>query len=273
MLPDFLYIGTYRTGSTWLYKVLSRHPDIFLPNEKETMFFNIYYDRGIAWYEKFFKSAENEQMRGEICPSYLTSPNAAKRIYDCTPNVKLIAVLRNPIEQVKSMYKLWIMRGKVNLPLEEVLSKKEILLDNVMYFKNLSRYLEYFDKEKLLILLYDYLQNDSREFLSHIYKFLGVRYSYPYYAGDRENISRKPRFSFIDKLIASGGKLFRDHNLYGVKGIFKRMRIIDTIKAANSYKYAKIKIKREVEDYIKDKTFDDTEKLSEFLGKDLSIWK
>lgn len=55
MLPNFICIGAYRAGTTWFHSVLSKHPEVFVPSEKELMFFSKYYDRGIDWYQQFFE--------------------------------------------------------------------------------------------------------------------------------------------------------------------------------------------------------------------------
>lgn len=147
MLPDFLCIGVYRAGTTWLQEVLSAHPDIFVPREKEIMFFSHHYSNGLSWYENFFKNEDPGILKGEICPTYFTHPLAAQRIHSAIPDARLIVILRNPVEQVHSLYKLWIRRGYTTWSLEKVVVKEPEFIANVMYSKNLRRYYNYFDKK------------------------------------------------------------------------------------------------------------------------------
>ena len=90
MRLDFICVGMYRAGTTWLHFMLQEHPRIILPREKETMFFSHHYHRGIQWYEEFFEQIHLESLVGEICPTYLTNPLAIERIYKHYPNANIL---------------------------------------------------------------------------------------------------------------------------------------------------------------------------------------
>src|SRR5690606_19149476 len=120
MLPNFLVIGAQKAGTTWLYDVLRRHPDIFLPETKELSYFcqldsdgnelNHFSRLDLAWYEGFFSAQDTETAIGEISPMYLCDEMAPRRIASTFPSIKLIAALRDPVERAASEY--WMTFNK-----------------------------------------------------------------------------------------------------------------------------------------------------------------
>jgi hypothetical protein len=117
---DFIGIGAAKCGTTWLAKCLEEHPDILMSSgksKKELLFFNnsesvdkfrdekvSYFDKGYSWYLKQFPDPEIGKIRGEFTTLYLTDTDAAKRIKEFNPNVKIIAILRNPINMINSTH-------------------------------------------------------------------------------------------------------------------------------------------------------------------------
>jgi len=143
MLPNFICIGTYRAGTTWLHWVLSQHPEVFVPAEKEIMFFSRYYDKGVDWYERFYEHASSEKITAGICPTYLSHPKAAERIFQHLPEVKLFVCLRDPAEQVYSHYKLGYSRGHYNQPFERIVRDDSFsALRHAFYGKHLKIYIK-----------------------------------------------------------------------------------------------------------------------------------
>src|SRR5262245_51708602 len=93
--PDFLFIGPDKCGSSWLFEVLRQHPLCFVPPAKDLYFFDRYYARGWAWYERHFAAAPTGcRARGELSHDYLFSPLAAERIAASLPEVRLLTILR-----------------------------------------------------------------------------------------------------------------------------------------------------------------------------------
>ena len=103
-LPDFLGLGTQKGGTTSLQKLLERHPGAFLPAAKELQYFSLHGDRGPAWYAEQFAQARPAQRCGEITPYYLFHPEAPARIQALLPEVRLIVLLRDPVERALSQY-------------------------------------------------------------------------------------------------------------------------------------------------------------------------
>ena len=103
-LPDFLGIGTQKGGTTYLHGLLQQHPQVYLAHPKELHYFSLHHHRGLEWYGHHFDSATADLCCGEITPYYLFHPLAAERIAATLPKVKLIVLLRDPVERALSQY-------------------------------------------------------------------------------------------------------------------------------------------------------------------------
>ncbi|TAF36090.1 MAG: sulfotransferase family protein [Oscillatoriales cyanobacterium] len=104
--PNFIIIGSQRCGTTSLYTYLAQHPQILTPIKKEMDFFSWHFDRGIDWYLAHFppRPAGEQFLTGEASPSYFDSLAAPERLYSAFPEVKLIVLLRNPVDRAISQF-------------------------------------------------------------------------------------------------------------------------------------------------------------------------
>ena len=121
-LPDFLGIGTQKGGTTYLHGLLQQHPQVFLAHPKELHYFSLHHQRGLDWYGRHFEAAAPDQRCGEVTPYYLFHPLAAERIAAALPDVKLIVLLRDPVERALSQYFHSKRLGLEPLELEEALA-------------------------------------------------------------------------------------------------------------------------------------------------------
>lgn len=112
---DFLIIGAQKSGTTSLFKYLSKHPSIFIPQEKELPFFSydeLYEDGLKNFLNKYFPDGINKKrICGTVTPQYMYDPLAPERIQRELHGVKLIAILRDPIQRAISHYKMTVRRG------------------------------------------------------------------------------------------------------------------------------------------------------------------
>jgi hypothetical protein len=190
--PDFLIIGAPRSGTSSLYEMLAKHPGIFMAPIKEPHYFSsfdfpfpeneiLHITKDKAAYEKLFDGA-GSRLRGEASSYYLADPAAPAKIKAYNPTMKLIALLRDPIDRAYSHYLLYERRGE----------QKESFYDQVQrliegggdpvydivglgnYGDQLTRYHELFSRGQLLVVPFDDLVQKPVETLCAILTFLGV---------------------------------------------------------------------------------------------------
>jgi len=202
-LPDFLVIGAGRSGTTSLYEYARCHPGVFMSDVKEPSFF-AYMDGGLPthgkhaeWvrrnavttreaYEQLFAGAGSAKAVGEASPIYLIHPHAAERIRAALPDVRLIAILRHPVERAHAAWSGLLRDGDEPSPtIEEALRLEESrlregwtpstgLVRNGLYYQMLSRYFERFPRERIRVYLYDDLVRDPQGLLADFFTFIGV---------------------------------------------------------------------------------------------------
>lgn len=182
-LPTFIGIGAPKAGTTWLYRCLIEHPQVFMAAVKETNFFD--WDRidgRLREYEIHFRGADSARAIGEISTRYLASNVAPKRVACLLPSVKLFLSLRNPVQQVYSHY--WHLRRqnfhqwerrRIPGSLPEALDTfPDKLVSPARYAEHLERWLSEFPRQQLLVLLHDDLVLRPGDVLRQVYTFIGV---------------------------------------------------------------------------------------------------
>jgi len=178
MLPNFLIIGAQKAGTTWLAKCLGEHPDVFVPEIKEIYYFDRNYDKGTSWYESYFEPWSGEKAVGEGTVGYILSSTAPGRIHETLgDDVKLIANLRHPVERAYSAYRMYLSRGRIPYDMEF----RTFLRDDVRtsrsqstYTPQLERYLSRFERENLLVLIYEEIYRDTQKTLDDCARYLGI---------------------------------------------------------------------------------------------------
>jgi hypothetical protein len=132
MLPDFLILGAQRCGTTSLYKYLVQHPQVAAPPlGKGAHFFDTSYEKGERWYRGHFPTrlgpkgyVGTPKITGEGSPYYLFHPSAPERVSNMLPEVKLIAMLRDPVSRAYSHYWHEVQRGFESLSFEQAMDSE-----------------------------------------------------------------------------------------------------------------------------------------------------
>lgn len=178
--PDFLGIGAQKSGTTWLYENLKRHPQLFLPASKEQHFFDQRLYRSYASYGKCFAPA-GERFAGEITPAYgVMDDDRVDLVHYLMPGVKLIMLLRNPIERSwsQAVMELSIRPGR---PLQDVADHEfRAFLSSAPcrrrsdYTGMIERWSRRFPEHQIHIAFYDDLSLKPRKLLRNIFRFLEV---------------------------------------------------------------------------------------------------
>jgi hypothetical protein len=173
--PNFLYIGPDKAGSTWLFRAMSWHPQIYMAPAKDLYFFDRYFQNGIDWYFKHFRAATDELVVGEISHDYLYSVEAASRIAEVLPDVRLMVCLREPVDRAFSAYLYLVKHGMFTGSFEDALVTWEhTLVQHSLYAKHLAAYVDRFPRSAIYVSMFDSLRSDSNQFVQELFTFLGV---------------------------------------------------------------------------------------------------
>ena len=174
MMPNFLGIGAQRSGTTWAYRALAAHPDVFVSEPKELRYYTANHHKGRRWYEAHFQAAANAKARGEITPGYIYRPLALERIAKDAPDIRLFAILRNPVDRAYSAYRFFYNQEYSGLGFKEAFERNEELREQGRYAESLKRLWCLFPRENCLVLLYDDLRRSPEHVAQMLYEFLGV---------------------------------------------------------------------------------------------------
>jgi hypothetical protein len=201
-LPDFIIIGGQKCGTTFLYHLLCQHPHVEAGARKEVHYFDMRFERGIGWYRAQFPRPREVDGRrvitGEASPYYLYHPHAARRAAEVVPQAKLIALLRDPVDRAFSDYHDKVRLGKEPLAFEEAIEAEESRLrgerekmladeryasgkyrafsyiSRGIYVDQLQTWLEFFDREQLLVLKSEDMFENPSATLQRVLNFLNL---------------------------------------------------------------------------------------------------
>lgn len=185
--PNFLVIGAQKAGTTSLHSYLAAHPQVFMARNKELHFFveglngrngwDCGWEKGWRWYEDQFAAAQNALAIGESSPSYSTYPlrgEVAARITEHLPGVRLIYLLRHPVERARSEYVHNVVLGQERRPIEQALLEDPRYLTKSSYALQIDQYLARLPSERLLLVLAEDLRQQRDMTMARIWTFLGV---------------------------------------------------------------------------------------------------
>ena len=208
MLPNFLVIGAAKAGTTALFHYLRQHPDVFVVPTKET---NFYWAEGAAEgrripptldeYARCFAAARDQRAVGEISPQYLNSPTAPRRIRDDLPDVRLVVLLRNPVERAWSDYLGRVRIARESRPVAVAIRPGERIFEHGLYAPRLGRYAAIFPPDRLHVALHDDFVRDARGTLRALFVFLGVDPEAPIDMARRHNAAALPRSRALNRLL------------------------------------------------------------------------
>jgi hypothetical protein len=203
-IPDFFIVGHAKSGTTALYSMLRRHPQIFMPDGKEPWFFaDELHERTpprpegtpktLQQYMAWFGGAGAEQRVGEASPLYLWSHTAAKRIAEVRPDARIIAILREPASFLRSLHLQFVQtyietendfakaialeparREGREIPRYTYWPQTLLYSEHVRYVEQLRRYHAVFSPEQILVLTYDDFREDNEATVRQVLRFLEV---------------------------------------------------------------------------------------------------
>ena len=195
--PNFLVIGVKKGGTTSIYNYLIQHPQILPAIKKEVDFWSFYFHRGLDWYRSHFPAIPESEnfLTGEASPSYFDSPDIPARLFHFFPKIKLIVLLRNPVDRAISNYYHEVRSKSESMTVEEVINSRLEKLIKVsssfskqkdywnyqgdyiassVYVDWLKKWLTIFSREQLLILRSEDFYSDSETTMRQVFNFLDL---------------------------------------------------------------------------------------------------
>lgn len=303
LLPDFLIIGAGKSGTTSLDKYLKQHPEIFIPAIKEPNFFGYehiriedlasdpaemrHYEGSVTNFEEYvrlFNNAGPKQVKGETSNTYMYHPQAPERIHHYIPDVKLIAILRQPANRLYSRY-LHLARDNRTptenfsdcLNRDNIWWKRNDLVREGFYFRNLSPFYKLFPAENIRIYLYEELNNQPAQVLEDIYRFLGVEPGFRADLSVKYNQSGIVKNKFLDKIYGRQGIVNRTMKailpaplLHKVTNSLVIQRTVNDLRSKNLFRP---RMDPDIKSRLTNDVYgDDIRKLQKLIGKDLRHW-
>jgi len=243
ILPDFIIIGESKCGTTSLYNYMIQHPAIKPALTKEINFFNWLYDKPQNWYsahfptklkKKFSKNVFKKSfLTGEATPLYLFNSQVPKRMFETIPNVKIIVVLRNPVDRAYSHYHdLGVRLGEEKRTFDDAIRSELKILEEKnyvttdydgnftdrlyqyvvrgIYLDHLKIWMDVYPVKQFLILKTEELEKNPSEILNGVFKFLSL-HNY-----DKINFEEKHNVSKYEPMNEQSRKIlkqfFKPHN-------------------------------------------------------------
>lgn len=242
--------------------------------EKEVNYFSGFYDKGIEWYRGFFRTCEGRKVVGEISPRYLSDHRVPERIRSLIPDAKLIVSLRNPLEQIFSRYCYMVVRQMQSGSFEDILERSPFLIEEAYYYKHITRFLEYFPREQMLVLVYDDLLKDPAAFLTRVHGFLGVDTgALPENINERIHPTREPKSRLLEATVVLTRATLRKMRLFSLINLVKATGLDKRIKRLNTNNRGGFgTIGAETRKRLNDIFAEDKRMLSGLIGRDLTFW-
>jgi hypothetical protein len=298
-VPDFFIVGHPKSGTTALYEMLRSHPEIYMPELKETLFFardelHPYLEEGTAHprtvdqYLAMFEPAREGQRTGEASPSYLRSRRAAGRIAALAPDARIIAILREPTSFLRSMH-LELLKDYVEterdlrraMEREQRIAEQKPVLwysnDRVEYAAQVRRYHEALGPEQVLVLIYDDFRADNEATLRRVLRHIGVEEDAPVDPSEanRTVMVRSPRaYALVRSLYMGHGPAMRPAKA-AIKAVTpRRLRHEGLRRVRDGAIYgAPPAPDEELMRELRMRFLPEVRAISEYLGRDLvSLW-
>jgi hypothetical protein len=275
-LPNLIVIGGQKCGTTSLHYYLGLHPQILMSREKELDFFirELNWHRGVEWYKSHF--AGKTMVRGESAPNYTAYPifeGVAERMHSVTGDIKLVYVVRDPIDRLVSQYIQGYASGRENRTFADALKHIDdtnTYIARSKYFMQLEQFLDYYPSSNIFITTAEDLYSRRVETLQKIFRFLNVDETF---CSDKFSVlkhtssekRRKDRFGLFLKRLS--------------KMDFARIFSTETRMQLGKLLYLPFSsgierpaldesLRAEIIDYVRE----DTNRLREYTGYDFGAW-
>lgn len=240
--PRYLIgIGAQKCASTWLFDVLSRHPEVATPRSKELDFFSHRHDRGHLWYAECWRG-QSALCRTENSPSYLTHPGAAARVAAFAPKAQVIFTLRDPVERAYSHHLHEVARGHIPpMPFETALDTNPSYLSQGMYAQALRPWFDAFPEEARFGLFAEDLRLNPGTAWEQVLAFAKLRdCPLPALGSGMRNVSDQPRNAMLRNSLRAGGRALSFMGLEDLRESLRRAPVLSQILCWNARPLRKV---------------------------------
>ena len=271
-LPDFIIAGTQKGGTTWLEHNLNRHPQVCTPR-RQLHFFDREWDRGLDWYREQFASCSRAPVIGEKTTEYLDTlhcDRTAQRIATTLPDVKLIFMLRDPVDRAISAVRHHVNSGLEKVPrdLDRLLHGDADLgegkgfryLERGLYAQQIATFLHHIPAQNMLsIVLEEDVKRTPERTWSRVSEYLGLD-PLPALALDRK----------VNVLRLSRPALDASRLLYSVPYARAVIRRADRVAPLKKWS---LEVPGGLRERLQEYYREDIAKLETLLDRDLTVWK
>lgn len=292
-LPNFIIIGAGKSGTTSVYNYMKQHPEIFMCPIKEPRFFaytgkinndlqvphkNSYFPtKTFEEYTSLFKQATNEPIIGEASPIYLTSTVAAERIRKLLPEVKLLAILRNPVDRAFSHYTMLVRGGIESWEAEtgfkkDTFKKDSLIVRGGLYYENLMRYFALFSEKQIKICIFEDLKRNTLSVIQDIYAYLGVDPSFKPDVSERYNVGGFPKNQRLGIILLWINKLWNNRSIIYMRDFVPKRFIRMYWALYNKNLDKRIEYPQDLRRLLLEFYREDILKLQDLIRRDLTSW-
>jgi len=289
---DFIGIGTNKGGSTWVSSFLDQHPDICLSEPKEIGYFNRTdfrkvpekgdqfgfnecSQKSLDWYGRHFDHCSCESVRGEFTPIYFYDHQAAKRIKDSFPCVKLILTLRNPIDRAYSNFCSHRYYRRIHrLTFEEALKALPFYEAHGHYLRYLEVYLKYFDSDQLKIILFDDIVASPETVVEEVFRFLNVDPDKPVDLSVVDaNRAKRSRFVSFEPLLNAFSNWMVDNNQVRLLHFLRKRRAKALLINLTTSRFSYPNMRPETRAWLQARYLASNQQLAQRINRDLGGWR
>ena len=279
--PDFIIIGAGKCGTTSLYTYLKQHPQVYLCPHKETYFFvpEPIRSKFKPWgamtnfddYTDLFKDASQNNIIGEISTTYYRHAESAQEIYHKLPQVKIIAILRDPANRAFSDYQMHFRKGNEKEDFTSLISPDNRFIKPGFYYAELVPYFKVFPQEQIKILLFDDLVKNSANFIADLFEFIEVDSQFTPNTSTQSRKGGLPKNQTVNILLTKPNPLRK--LTASVLSLFIPFSLRQELRASLVKKnIQQAKLAPEVRQQLIEVYRYDISKLQELIDRDLSLW-
>lgn len=174
MPQPIFFLGPDKCGSSWIFEILRRDPQIAVPGAKETFFFDSNYHLGLSWYQNRFDQSRDFTL--DVSHDYLFHPLAPSRIAHFSRSSLLLVGMRNPLDRLLSAMTYMQMQGRLprKTSVEQAITLQPELISHGLYGQNISRWLHHFPADSFLLLDFDLLVRDPQSLIGGLRDQIGL---------------------------------------------------------------------------------------------------